>query len=409
MPTFALLSAFVMHLMIACAPVPGLRPEATTAQRLYSVADLLPQPPNAAPEQGAEVEGERLIRLIVQTIRPTSWYRQGGTGTIGFSPAGMVLVVDQTPEVHARIAALLEQLRAQQRAQIEVEVRIVKITDVFGDLDSMAAPKEPDFSAAEPNRAAGPSPDQDQPGVPAHSEQWDRQSYHSFLEAIQDDPRTSVTRVPQLIVGNGQVASASLTNRHFTSTAETGAQQSGPSASNVREAVETGVQLTARACLANEGRAVDLWVKIAQTEGNEADDVTSWHMEKTAVVPVGQTLLCGQVYQVRKVRHEERVPFLPWFPELGGYREVWLEAESTVTVVLVTPRVSKVQDGTENQRTGRVNVTPIDENLRMNQLMNQCFRSAPPGWIPDPENAKRQPNDRPSHQTIKRIDGGVYP
>jgi len=53
---------------------------------------------------------EPIINVIESTIKPSSWDRVGGPGTLGRAPLGM-LTIDQTFDVHLQISALLEELR----------------------------------------------------------------------------------------------------------------------------------------------------------------------------------------------------------------------------------------------------------------------------------------------------------
>jgi type II secretory pathway component GspD/PulD (secretin) len=54
---------------------------------------------------------QHLIDLIVTTISPETWRRNGGNGSISFYPNNPALVIRQTSEVHDEIQNLLRDLR----------------------------------------------------------------------------------------------------------------------------------------------------------------------------------------------------------------------------------------------------------------------------------------------------------
>jgi hypothetical protein len=69
--------------------------------KTYKAADLL----------DSDGKGDTLIRIITKVVEPTSWDVMGGPGTIEFWPLGSAFTVNQTPEVHEQIQALLDGLR----------------------------------------------------------------------------------------------------------------------------------------------------------------------------------------------------------------------------------------------------------------------------------------------------------
>src|SRR5262249_37428619 len=94
------------------------------------VAPGCPAPQARGPQKTLE---DRLIRLIVSTINPESWDVNGGRGTIDYFPLGMVITVNQTPEVHEKVAELVAYLRHLQDEQIAVEVRVISVPQGFGE------------------------------------------------------------------------------------------------------------------------------------------------------------------------------------------------------------------------------------------------------------------------------------
>src|SRR3989442_15596815 len=72
---------------------------------------------------------KQLIKLIETTVFPGSWADNGGRGTIEFMPIGMVLVVNQTPEIQEYVAKLLDRMRRVQDLQVALEVRVMSVGD----------------------------------------------------------------------------------------------------------------------------------------------------------------------------------------------------------------------------------------------------------------------------------------
>src|SRR5262249_36919478 len=70
-------------------------PSPIPAQQL--AAPAANQPPQ---QQGLGTLGPDLVKLIEETIHPTTWEGVGGPGVIRFWGAGNALVVRQTTEVH---------------------------------------------------------------------------------------------------------------------------------------------------------------------------------------------------------------------------------------------------------------------------------------------------------------------
>ncbi len=71
-----------------------------------------------------------LINLIQSTI-DGNWERDGGNDSIVPFQSILSLVVAASQETHEEIAALLNNLRAQQNLQVTIEVRFMTLSDVF--------------------------------------------------------------------------------------------------------------------------------------------------------------------------------------------------------------------------------------------------------------------------------------
>ena len=80
---------------------------------------------------GSQADFDTLIELITTTIDPDTWEEVGGQGTIAGFPTNLSLVVQQTQEVHNKIADLLAQLRRLQDLQVTIEVRFITLNDDF--------------------------------------------------------------------------------------------------------------------------------------------------------------------------------------------------------------------------------------------------------------------------------------
>jgi hypothetical protein len=81
-------------------------PNAIFAQQAPPVGIAQPQP-----TQGVDTLGPDLVKLIEETIHPTSWDTLGGPGVIRFWGPANVLVVRQTTDVHEDLEKLLGDLR----------------------------------------------------------------------------------------------------------------------------------------------------------------------------------------------------------------------------------------------------------------------------------------------------------
>ena len=73
-------------------------------QKVYPVADLVG-------------DGDALAQVIMSTIEPQTWRTVDGFGLISYFPDGKSLVIVQSPEIHAKIVALLADLRAAKAEQ----------------------------------------------------------------------------------------------------------------------------------------------------------------------------------------------------------------------------------------------------------------------------------------------------
>jgi septum formation topological specificity factor MinE len=154
----------------------------------YNVADLLmPLPSPTAPplaqttpgQTDATSECDAIVELISRTIRPTTWRRAGGPGSIAVLKSKLTIIVSQTRAAHEEIADLFEQLRRMQDIGISVDVRFVATSDKA----VTAALKGKD--------ARG--------GVI-----WNGKQVKQLVETLAEHSGTEVTVAPEIAMLNGQ-------------------------------------------------------------------------------------------------------------------------------------------------------------------------------------------------------------
>lgn len=226
-----------------------------------------------APTTTKSTMHDMLIKLIQNTVAPSTWADVGGVGTIDYMPIGMALVINQTADVQEQVQDLLEALRRLQDLQVAVEIKLITLSETFFErigldfnlnlkTDNSTSKFEPqlvtnnfkpagqvnDFS---PNRmiaGINPAGSQGAPGgftsdldIPIRSSSFqyalppfaypnnpgfdgglslglaflsDIQVY-MFMEAAQGDRRIHVMQAPKLTLFNGQSASISVQDQQF--------------------------------------------------------------------------------------------------------------------------------------------------------------------------------------------------
>jgi general secretion pathway protein D len=73
---------------------------------------------------------DALVKLIQETVDPTSW-RDAGGSVGGIRPLNGQLIVTQTPENQRAMVNLLEQLRETRAIQITIEARFLQVSKFF--------------------------------------------------------------------------------------------------------------------------------------------------------------------------------------------------------------------------------------------------------------------------------------
>jgi hypothetical protein len=109
--------AFPLPKELADMEAAGQAQNPKLVQVAYPVADLVVGNKPATDE-------EALIRFMVCTICPETWNNAGGPGTMDYFPVGMTLIINQTPEVHAKIQVLLKALRNWETGRARPRVTI---------------------------------------------------------------------------------------------------------------------------------------------------------------------------------------------------------------------------------------------------------------------------------------------
>ncbi len=82
------------------------------------------------PPPGSTIE-DLLIRMITNTVEPSSWTDMGGKGTIQYFPLGLALVINQTQDIQEQIQDLLAALRRLQDLEVAIEMRLVSVSEAF--------------------------------------------------------------------------------------------------------------------------------------------------------------------------------------------------------------------------------------------------------------------------------------
>lgn len=252
----------------------------------------------AEPAKLAGMSATELIRLLQNTIDPSSWKEAGGLGTIDFLPLNNALVVHQSIDVQEQIADLLAALRRLQEDQVALEVRFVTVSEET--LERVGV----DFNAAKPSGEACPAAD-------GKRVLADKQ-VAALLEAAQGDRRTNILQAPKLTLFNGQTGTVQL----------------------------TGLRLTAQPVVSADRRSVRVAVKVEATEPAKLVGLDS-----TVSIPDGGTVVLGGLKTTTEVRREYGPPVLSKVPHVNRlFKNVGYGQETQSVLVLVTPRILATED-----------------------------------------------------------------
>jgi type II secretory pathway component GspD/PulD (secretin) len=211
---------------------------------------------------------DMLIKLVTNTVAPTSWSEAGGPGTIDYYPLTMALVINQTPDIQEQVAELLAALRRLQDQEVAVEIRFITLAEDFFERvgvnfnlnivtndgrNHTNAPLLTSGQFAPPGFINSFQPNNFLTGLtPAGTFTSDlnipitQQTYAQaippfggynlipgfggltmglaflsdiqvflFMEAVQGDTRTNVMQAPKLTLFNGQTATLNVTDQQF--------------------------------------------------------------------------------------------------------------------------------------------------------------------------------------------------
>jgi type II secretory pathway component GspD/PulD (secretin)/tetratricopeptide (TPR) repeat protein len=286
-----------------------------------------------------------LIKLITNTIAPTSWASVGGQGTIDFFPLGMALVINQTPDIQEQVAELLNALRRLQDQEVTVEIRFITIAESFFErigldfninIRTNNSKYEPQIvsqqfrpfgfinSFTPKNFVAGLTPagslTQDL-NIPIKSSSFEMAvppfgqfpntpggngglelglaflsdiQVFLFMEAAQGDSRTNVMQAPKLTLFNGQTSTINVVDEQFFVTNVTVAQIGGQVVfvPNNSPFVTGGVSLTMSAVISADRRFVRL--SLSPTLTNLASAQVNLFPITTFITPVFEGGATGQ-------------------------------------------------------------------------------------------------------------------
>ncbi len=359
----------------AATPAKTKRP-AKLVQAVYPVADLVVPVDEDASAKTLE---DRLIRLITDTVAPTTWSESGGRAKVEYYPLGMALVVRQTPAVQQQVADLLASLRRLQDVEVGVEVRIVSVPESFFerlsvDLDS--GPGKPrtihhlDKDGVE-RIGIDFGPDRNEKAGASNPVFLNDIQVFLFLEAIQGDQRANVIQAPKLTVLNGQRSGFEaieqqgfVTGVHMVETA--GQAVACPKS----ESFTAGLRLAVQPTVSADRRFVRLGLKVSQSSldatvplfpvvtpvtpadgGKPGKPVTftqfvqqpklsTLAVERTLLIPDGGTVLLNGGKRVREARNEFGPPVLSKVPYVNRlFKNVGVGREVEHLLVMVTPRI----------------------------------------------------------------------
>ncbi len=338
-------------------------------------------PPQAqAPQKTLE---DRLIRLIVSTVKPESWDVNGGHGTIDFFPLGFALTVNQTPDVQEQIANLLVYLHRLQDEEIAVEVRVISVPQGFG---------EKVVGKVGGKVAAGEAKGQ----MACFSDEFVRK----LMEDLQANPKTNVMMVPKVTVFNGQAANVQINEQQFFVTNVKMIRQ-GEQQFFIPEnhPFSTGFRFSVKPTVSADHRFIQMGLEVEEKvldtlpdkvplfpittvdtplyEGGakgqpvpftcylQQPSLLTQRVHQEVCVPCGQTALFKTWTRCNRVPDESQVPILSWLPYIGRlFNTVSYHEETADVWVMVTPRL--IINQTDENRVSKLTDSPptVTDNLQ---------------------------------------------
>lgn len=322
--------------------------EAVSPATLGSQASMTSTPGASGAWQKHIAKGtieDLLIKLITNTIAPTTWSDMGGPATIDYYPLGMALIINQTPDIQEQIWELLQALRRLQDQEVAVEVRFVTIAESFferigldfnvnfktnttryepqivtqqfkpfgfindfepnstvigltpagsftSDLDIPL--KTSSFAMAVPPFGAFPNIPGGNGGIELGLAFLSDIQVFLFMEAAQGDQRTNVMQAPKLTLHNGQTATISIEDQQYFVTNATATQIGGQIVFTPTNQLVPigGVSLTMQAVISADRRFVRMSLTPLLT--NLASAVVQLFPITTFIVPVFEGGAQGQ-------------------------------------------------------------------------------------------------------------------
>jgi hypothetical protein len=379
----------------------------------------------ACPAAPARTLEDKLTRLIVSSIKPRSWDQMGGPGTLDYYPLGMALVVKQTPEVHEQIAELLAALRRLQDVEVAVEVRFISVSASLYEQLVSAGCGSQEFRA----EAVPGTPLQcytascREPllrclaGGGASTACLNDEQVRQFLQAAQEDPRTSVMQAPKMTLLNGQTATCNITDRLFFVTGVTAVQAGGQIvACPQNESFTTGLQMSVQPLVSTDRRSVYVNLKLNQTnlataavplfpvvsrltpelEGGAKDQPVPFTqyiqqprfntvaLERSLKIREGGTMFLGGWKQENESRTEFGPPVLSKIPYLNRFfKNVGYGRDTSYVLVMVTPRVI-VNEEEEHHVASGISPTTTPSTTSTSPWPSTCSPWAQPPCCAEP-------------------------
>jgi len=373
--------------------------KAKLVQRVYQVADLvlpvnqspglnLTKPADSAGHTEAKVwitgsavkeqertVQDRLMKLIAATIEPGSWSEAGGPASMDYFPLGMVLVVNQTPEAHEKIAQLLSSLRHAQDTEVSVEIRLITVPEAF--LKKVGINKTPE---AQITSQPGPTAQDSSGTCPAAAPEFvflNDIQVHKLMETVQQDRGTNIVAAPKVTVFNGQRSELSVQEQQYF---VTGVNKTNDNNGQVvfvpqEQPFTTGLQFAVQPLVSQDRRSVRLKLQANVTDLDSSPvaliPVTSFitpiyeggsqgypvpftqyiqqpkfvtlALNKTVNIPDGGTVLLSgwkKPHQVRCEIPNQEPSVLSKIPYVNRlFNNVGYGSETEHVLVMVTPRI----------------------------------------------------------------------
>jgi type II secretory pathway component GspD/PulD (secretin) len=357
----------VALLMGAHAPKDHCRPKvARLVQTTYPVADLVI--PVGSAELGEnrhaphETTEKQLMRLLQSAIAPETWADCGGRGTVHYYPNGVLLVVNQTPEVQEQVAELLGALRRLQDVQVAVEIRLLSVSESFAADECFKELKANAFL-----------------------------NYDQILRlmgAAQGDRRVNIMQAPRVTVFNGQNANVAVTvAHHFVTAVKAVSEGNEVYVTPKTEVVPTGIWFSARPIVSADRRTVrlDLHAKLQELDSTQVPlmEVTTHVLAQNgeqgnnALIPYKQFVQVPQVHTLQ-VDKAFRVADGATAGLCWGTHEVETRAEAGASLLSQIPYVNRLFTNVGYGRERQTLFLLVTPRIIVNEEEEQVFQGELP-------------------------------